>query len=496
MTNPTIEQHKMFVGGEWVDALDGAVFESTDPYTGKVWATMPRAMAADADRAVAAARQALDGPWGKMTASARGLLMFRLADLIVRDAEKLARMEVRDNGKLIVEMRAQVNYLPQYFRYFGGLADKIEGSVLPIDKADTFNYTSHEPLGVCVAITAWNSPLLLAVNKLAPGLAAGNTFVLKPSEFTSASALELARLFQEAGFPPGVLNVVTGFGNEVGSRLAEHPHVAKVAFTGSEMGGKRIYEAAAKDFKRVTLELGGKSANIVFADANLDDAVKGAISGIFAATGQTCVAGSRLLVQDSIHDELVDRLVAFARKARMGDPQQETTQVGPVTTQPQFRKILDYIDIARSEGAECRLGGAATQRTDLGQGQFVEPTIFTGVRNDMRIAQEEVFGPVLSVIRFKDDDEAVAIANDSLYGLAAGVWTQNIRRAVSLPKRLKVGIVWVNMYRAVSYMSPFGGYKHSGLGRENGIEAMQEYLQTKSVWISTASETPDPFVIR
>ena len=496
MNASTIEHYRMFIGAEWVDAADGTTFESTDPYTAKVWATLPRAKKVDADRAVEAARKALDGEWGRMTASARGLLLFRLADLIARDAERLARIEVRDNGKLINEMRAQVSYLPQYFRYFGGLADKIEGAVPPIDKADTFNYTTHEPLGVCVAITAWNSPLLLAVNKLAPGLAAGNTFVLKPSEFTSASALELAKLAHEAGFPAGVLNVVTGFGQEVGAPLVEHPHVAKVAFTGSETGGRRIYETAARDFKHVTLELGGKSANIVFADANLDDAVKGAISGIFAATGQTCVAGSRLLVQDSIHDAFVDRLVDFARKARMGNPQDETTQVGPVTTGPQYRKILEYIDIARAEGAQCRLGGKAATRPECGQGQFVEPTIFTEVRNDMRIAQEEVFGPVLSVIRFKDDDEAVAIANDSLYGLAAGVWTQDIRRALALPKRLKVGIVWVNMYRAVSYMSPFGGYKRSGVGRENGIEAIREYLQTKSVWISTARETPDPFVIR
>lgn len=498
MDTSAVKHYQMFIGGEWADAADNTSFDSTDPYTGKVWATLPRGKKIDADRAVEAARKALDGDWGRMTASARGLLLFRLADLIARDAEKLARIEVRDNGKLINEMRAQVSYLPQYFRYFGGLADKVEGAVPPIDKADTFTYTTHEPLGVCVAITAWNSPLLLAVNKLAPGLAAGNTFVLKPSEFTSASALELANLAHEAGFPAGVLNVVTGFGQEVGARLVEHPHVAKIGFTGSETGGQRIYETAARDFKHVTLELGGKSANIVFADAKLDDAVKGAISGIFAATGQTCVAGSRLLVQDSIYDAFVDRLVDFASKARMGDPQDETTQVGPVTTGPQYKKILEYIDIARAEGAQCRLGGKAAtgRRPECGQGQFVEPTIFTEVRNDMRIAQEEVFGPVLSVIRFKDDDEAVAIANDSLYGLAAGVWTQDIRRAISLPKRLKVGIVWVNMYRAVSYMSPFGGYKRSGVGRENGIEAIREYLQTKSVWISTARETPDPFVIR
>lgn len=492
-----LEQYRMYIGGEWADAASGETFETVDPYTMQPWATLPRGGKVDAERAVEAADKAFNsGPWPAMKASARGLLLHRLADLIARDADKLAQIEVRDNGKLITEMRAQTGYLPEYFRYFGALADKIEGAVLTIDKSDTFNYTIHEPLGVCVAITAWNSPLLLAVNKLAPGLAAGNTFVLKPSEYTSASALELAKLFEEAGFPPGVLNVVTGYGAEVGAPLVEHKKVAKIGFTGSEFGGQKIYETAARDFKHVTLELGGKSANIVFADANLDDAVKGAISGIFAATGQTCVAGSRLLVQDSIYDEFVDRLVAFARSARMGDPSDRATQVGPVTTPPQYKKILEYIDIARNEGAQCRLGGNASTRPECGAGLFVEPTIFSEVRNDMRIAQEEVFGPVLSCIRFKDDDVAAAIANDSLYGLAAGVWTTDLRRALEFPKRLKVGMVWVNMYRAVSYMSPFGGYKRSGIGRENGMDAIREYVQTKSVWISTAKETPDPFVIR
>jgi aldehyde dehydrogenase (NAD+) len=275
-----------------------------------------------------------------------------------------------------------------------------------------------------------------------------------------------------------------------------HPKVAKVAFTGSEVGGQRVAEAAARDFKRATLELGGKSANIVFADANLDNALKGAVSGIFAATGQTCVAGSRLLVQRSIYDAFVGRLVDFAATARMGDPMRKETQVGPVTTPPQYDKILDYIAIAKAEGAECRLGGRPASRPECGAGQFVEPTIFSGVNNAMRIAREEVFGPVLSCIPFEDEDEAVAIANDSPYGLAAGVWTADVRRMLTMSERLSVGIVWVNMYRAVSFMSPFGGYKRSGLGRENGIEAIHEYLQTKSVWISTATEVADPFVIR
>lgn len=492
----TVQRYGMYIDGAWAEAADGQVIDSTDPYTGEVWAQIARGGKEDADRAVRAADRAFhEGEWSRMTPSARGLLLFRLADLIEKNAERLAELEVRDNGKLLSEMRGQVNYLPQYFRYFGGLADKIEGAVIPIDKPDTFNYTRKEALGVCVAITAWNSPLLLAVNKLAPGLAAGNTFVIKPSEFTSVSTLEFVRLFEEAGFPKGVVNVVTGYGAEVGQPLVDHPDVAKVAFTGSEIGGQRINESAARGFKNVTLELGGKSANIIFEDANLDNAVKGAISGIFAATGQTCVAGSRLLIQDSIYDEFVKRLVDFAKTAKMGNPMLETTQVGPVTTPPQYKKILEYIQIAKDEGAKCLLGGKPAQLQG-NSGQFVEPTIFGDVDNSMRIAQEEVFGPVLSCIRFKDEDEAVRIANDSLYGLAAGIWTENVRRTIDMPKRLRVGMVWVNMYRAVSYMSPFGGYKRSGMGRENGMDAINEYLQTKSIWVSTAQETPNPFVLR
>ncbi|WP_338944179.1 aldehyde dehydrogenase [Paraburkholderia sp. 22B1P] len=492
-----MKQYQMFIGGQWVDATDGEIIETTNPYSGEVWATIPRGRAEDAERAVQAAQAAFtSGAWPKLTASARGQLMRKLGDLIAENAELLAKTEVTDNGKLINEMLGQVKYLPQYFYYFGGMADKIEGAVIPIDKPDTFNFTRLEPLGVCVAITAWNSPLLLAVNKLAPGLAAGNTFVLKPSEYTSASALEFAKLVEKAGFPPGVINVVTGLGQEVGEPLVTHKLVKKIAFTGSEFGGQRIYESAAKDFKRVTLELGGKSANIVFADANLDNAVKGAIGGIYAASGQTCVAGSRLLVQRSIYDRFVERVVEFAKTAKLGDPMDVGTQVGPVTTPPQFQKILDYIDIARGEGGECLLGGKKATGPNLGAGRFVEPTIFGAVHNRMRIAQEEVFGPILACIPFDDEDEAVQIANDSNYALAAGVWTENMRRGLIMSQRLEAGMVWVNMYRAVSYMSPFGGHKRSGVGHENGMSAVMEYLQTKSVWISTGLETPDPFVLR
>jgi aldehyde dehydrogenase (NAD+) len=320
--------------------------------------------------------------------------------------------------------------------------------------------------------------------------------VIKPSEFTSASALEFMQLIEQAGFPPGVVNVVTGFGAEVGTPLVEHPRVAKIAFTGSDATGQKIYETAARNLKRVSMELGGKSPNIVFDDAHIDNAVKGVISGIFAATGQTCIAGSRLLVQQSIHDQFVEKLVDFARTAKMGNPLNLDTQVGPVTNLPQFEKILKYMDIAKSEGAKPVLGGSRATRPECGEGWFVEPTIFTGVHNAMRIAQEEVFGPVLSVIPFRDEEEAIAIGNDVVFGLAAGVWTQNMRRAFTMAERLQAGTVWVNTYRAVSYLSPFGGYKRSGIGRESGQEMIKEYLQTKSVWISTATEVPNPFIMR
>ncbi len=498
-TTTTLPRFDAYIDGRKVAPADGAYFETVNPYTSKIWAEVARCGSAEANRAVDAAHRAFSsGPWPALTPSARGALLRRLGDVIAEHADELAAFEVRDNGKLVNEMAAQCKYLPQWYYYFGGLADKIEGAVIPIDKAETFNFTLHEPIGVVVAITPWNSPLMLLTMKLAPALAAGCTVVVKPSEFTSTSTLRLAELFELAGFPPGVMNVVTGFGAEVGAALVEHPKVAKIAFTGGSESGARVYQAAAKGLKRCTLELGGKSPNIVFDDADIDDAVKGAISGIFAATGQTCIAGSRLLVQDGIYDVFVQRLVEFARSARMGDPMDTNTQVGPVTTPPQYEKILSYIDIAKAEGAEVLLGGGpAGGRPECGDSKyFIEPTIFGGVTNQMRIAQEEVFGPVLSIIRFSTDEQAIEIANDIAFGLAAGVWTQSIKRALKVSKAVRAGTVWVNTYRAVSYMSPFGGYKQSGLGRENGIDAIREYLETKSVWISTADDVPNPFVMR
>ncbi len=492
-----MKRYQLRIDGQSLPPAGDAWFETQNPFTGESWAEIPRGDARDVDAAVQAAHRALTiGPWAEMTATQRGALMRKLGDLIARDAAKLAATEVRDNGKLLAEMGAQLNYIPQWFYYYGGLADKIQGSTLPLDKKGYFAYTRHEPIGVVAAITPWNSPLLLAAWKIAPALAAGCTIVIKPSEFTSASTLEFAELFDEAGFPPGVFNVVTGFGAEVGTPLVEHPLVAKISFTGSDATGRLINEKAARLLKHTAMELGGKSPNVVFEDADIDQAVFGAISGIFAATGQTCIAGSRLLVQDSIHDVFVEKLLAVARTARMGDPSDPGTQVGPVTTPPQFQKVLEYIDIARSEGATAVLGGARGDAPECGNGWFVQPTIFTGVHNGMRIAQEEVFGPVLSVIRFKDEAEAVQIANDVRFGLAAAVWTKDIGRAIRMSEKIQAGTVWVNTYRAVSFMAPFGGYKDSGLGRENGADAVKEYLQTKSVWINSGATTGNPFVLR
>ena len=492
-----MEQFKMYIDGDFVEAASGEWFDSFDPFTGKVWSQVAAGGPADVDRAVQAAHKAFtSGLWSELTASQRGMLVHRLGDLIARDAQKLAEIEVQDNGKLLAEMQGQVNYVPQWFYYFGGLADKIEGSVIPLDKKGYFNFTRHEPLGVVAAITAWNSPLLLLAWKLAPALAAGCTVVIKPSEFTSASTLEFVKLIKEAGFPDGVVNVVTGYGKDVGEPLTSHPLVRKIAFTGSDATGRAINQIAAKSFKRVTLELGGKSPNIVFDDANLEDAVNGAVSGIFAATGQTCIAGSRLLLQESIHDEFVEKLVSLAKTARMGNPMSSETQVGPITTKPQYDKVLSYIDVAKNEGANLALGGTPASRPECGGGWFIEPTVFTGVTNDMRIAQEEVFGPVLSVIKFKDEEEAVKIANDIRFGLGSGVWTSDIGRAIRMSEKIQAGTVWVNTYRAVSYMSPFGGYKDSGVGRESGIEAIYQYLQTKSVWINTGAKTGNPFVLK
>ncbi len=492
-----VERFKMYIDGEWCESVSRRWFDTKNPYTGKVWAQLPEANEDDVNRAVKAAHQAFTtGPWATMTPSDRGLLLHRLGDLVAENAQNLAELEVNDNGKLMVEMLGQMKYLPRWFQYYGGLADKIEGAVTPIDKAGMLHYINYEPMGVVGAITPWNSPLLLTVWKLAPALAAGNTVVIKPSEFASASMTGLIGLFKQAGFPPGVVNLVTGFGQEAGKALVEHPLVKRIAFTGGNIGGQKISEAAAHQFKRVSLELGGKSPHIIFEDADIPAAVKGVISGIFAANGQTCMAGSRLLLHASIHDEFVEKLIDRVSQARIGNPLEETTEIGPMATEEQLAKVLNYIDIGKADGATCVFGGKRASGPECGTGWFVEPTIFTDVTNDMRLAREEVFGPVLSVMKFHSDEEAIEIANDTPFGLAAGFWTQDLERAISLPKRLNAGTVWVNAYRVVSYMAPFGGMGQSGFGRENGAAAIYEYLEAKSVFINPKSSISNPFTLQ
>lgn len=491
-----MERFHHLIGGKPHEPARGVWFPSMNPYTAQAWAEVADGSADDVDLAVSAASAAFaDNAWRGLTSTQRGKLLMKLADLLFEHAEELAIAEVRDNGKLVVEMRAQMRYQPEWYRYYGGLADKVEGAVLPTDKPATFNYTVYEPLGVVAIIVPWNSPLLLTAWKLAPALAAGNTVVIKPSEYTSTSVFKLLALIERAGFPAGVVNVVTG-GPEVGKALVNHPKVAKVAFTGGDAGGRAVASAAGQRLIPATLELGGKSAQIVFADSLLENAVKGCVGGIFAATGQTCVAGSRVLVEKKVMPEFVDRLVVLAKSARMGDPMSDKTEIGPVTTEAQLEKIVGFLDEAKRDGAEVLLGGGRASRPECGDGWFVEPSILTGLNPEMRVTREEVFGPVLGIIPFEDEDEAIAIANGTVYGLATGLWTQNLRRAHRMIPRFESGMVWVNTYRTSSPMSPFGGYKASGLGRENGQEAIKQFLQTKAVWIDYGDSYPSPFVMR
>lgn len=491
MPTTALPRYGLFLDGSFVPAASGKTYETIDPFAGTAWAVVPDAGEADVDRAVAAARAALAGPWGAMTGFDRARLIRALAGILERDAETLARLETRDNGKLLREMSGQMRYLPQWFHYFAGAADKIHGATIPSDRPNFFVYTQHEPVGVVAAIVPWNSPLLLLAWKLAPALAAGCTVVVKPSDYTPVSTLELATRVTEAGFPRGVFNVVTGNGPETGRALARHPGVDKVAFTGSTRTGIDVAQGAATHLGRVSLELGGKSAQLVFADADLAAAANGVIAGVFAATGQTCMAGARLLVHRSVHDELVRRIAERAERIVLGDPNDAKTEMGPLANAAQLEKVRGFLDEAAREGATFACG---REPSELG-GYFVRPTVLTGVRRDARVMREEVFGPVLGVLPFDEEEEAVALANEGSYGLAAGIWTLDVRRAHRVAARVRAGSVWINAYRVVAPNVPFGGFGASGIGRENGLDAIHEFTETKAVWVELSGATRDPFTL-
>ncbi|MBL8217917.1 MAG: aldehyde dehydrogenase family protein [Bryobacterales bacterium] len=473
---------KLFIGGQWCDAVSGKTFDASNPATESVIMPVAEADEADVDLAVKAAHKAFrEGPWAKMSATDRGRLLWKIGDLLLQHIDEIAKIETLNNGKPIFESRyVDVPAAAACFQYYAGWATKAQGDVIPVP-GNYLNYTLREPLGVCGAIIPWNFPLLMAAWKLAPALATGNTVVLKPAEQTPLSALKLAEIMQQAGLPEGVVNIVPGFGPTAGAALVRHPMVAKIAFTGSTAVGKEIMRTASDTLKKVSLELGGKSPNIVFADADLDAAVRGAINGIFYGKGEVCAAGSRLLVESSIHDEFLQKLQDRASKLTVGDPLHPKTRLGALVSSEQMNKVLGYIASGKSEGAKLITGG---ERTTVGnKGYFVKPTIFDEVRNDMKIAREEIFGPVLSTIRFANLDDAIEQANHTIYGLAAAVWTRDIKKAHRAARAIQAGTVWVNTYNILDTASPFGGYKMSGFGRELGAHALDLYTQTKSVWV-------------
>jgi betaine-aldehyde dehydrogenase len=485
----TPRKYQLFINGEWVDAESGKTFTTPNPATGETLAEVAEGDKADIDKAVAAARRAFDGKWSRMSARDRGRLLYKLSQLIEQNAGQLAELETSDNGKPIRE--SQYVDLPQVvenFEYFAGWATKIEGETIPVP-GQMFNYTLREPVGVCGQIIPWNFPLLMAAWKLAPALAAGNTVVLKPAEQTPVNAMELGKLIQEAGFPEGVVNIVPGYGETAGAALAAHPGINKIAFTGSTEVGKLIARAAADNLHKVSLELGGKAPNIVFADADLEQAVNGAMMSIFFNQGQVCCAGSRLFVEDSVKDEFLSKLKEKSQKIKVGDPMDKGTHMGPQVSQEQLDRIKGYVSIGSEEGAGVLCGGEPPAlEGDFSKGYFYQPTILTDVKNQMRIAQEEIFGPVVSVISFKDEDDLIKQANETVYGLSAGIWTRDIVRAHRFAKEVKAGVVWINTYNMFNAASPFGGYKQSGYGREMGKHALELYTQVKSVWVDLSGK--------
>jgi (Z)-2-((N-methylformamido)methylene)-5-hydroxybutyrolactone dehydrogenase len=488
-------RYELFIDGEFVEPVDGVYMTSVNPTTGRPWYRLARAGAADVDRAVGAARHAFeDERWRHMPPPERGRLLRRVADGLAAAGPRLAEIETRDNGKLIREMRAQLAQLPAFWEYFAGWPDKLDSSVIPPANAATLNYMRREPVGVVAAITPWNSPLLVTTYKLAPALAAGNTVVLKPSEHTSASVLEFVSVLEEAGVPPGVVNVLTGDGRTTGDALVGHPGVDLISFTGGNETGRAIAARAARGPVRTMMELGGKSPNLIFADANLHNAALGVVAGIFAAAGQSCVAGSRCLVERPAYEELTAAILERTSRIRLGDPLEEQTEVGPVAFEGHMEKVLSYVELAGTEGAEVLAGGRRATEGALGDGFYVEPTVLGSVTNEMRAVREEIFGPVLSVIPFDTEEEALRLANDTPFGLAAGVWTRDLMRAHRLAHRVEAGTVWVNTYRMQSPFSPIGGFKGSGFGKENGREVMEEMTRLKSVWVNLDDEpVADPF---
>ncbi|MGQ0815860.1 MAG: aldehyde dehydrogenase family protein [Gemmatimonadota bacterium] len=478
-----IAPSRLFIGNQWTDAASKKTFATYNPATGDIISEVAAAEAADIDAAVTAARTAFADPkWRKMAAADRGVLLWRISDAIEARAEQLVRLEVINNGKPLREAQIDIREAIDSFRYYAGWTTKLAGDTLPV-RGNVLNYTLREPVGVVGAIIPWNFPLLMAAWKVAPALACGNTVVLKPAEQTPLTALELAAIASEVGLPAGVLNVLPGFGESAGAALVRHPGVDKIAFTGSTQVGKLIMRAAADSLKKVSLELGGKSPNIVFDDADLDAAVRGSFAAIYYNTGQTCTAGSRLLVHESVKDQIVEKLAERAAKMTAGDPLDPKTRLGPLISQEQMDRVLGYVQKGTAEGARLVTGGKRLRYNGEERGYWVEPTIFDNVKPDASIAQEEIFGPVLATVTFRDEEEAVAIANNTIYGLAAGVWTSNVKRAHRMAQRLDAGTVWVNTYHPLDAASPFGGYKQSGYGRELGAYALDLYTQIKSVWI-------------